>query len=228
MSIALSWSRWNDFMDCPRKFHLKYIAKSFQKVQQNFHLLKGANLHKQLEKYVDEKNAGTLSPTECFRPEVVDTIPLVDRLMSMYSVTHSETQLGMTADWKQTDWFASDVAWRAIMDFICVNPTEALIVDWKSGKKYDYTADKGQLHLSGLMGMEALKLDRITVSYVFIEHKHSSPIELTREKDLPALKAHFDSAYDQVNSEKEFKPKVNEYCKYCPATKAQCPFSKKF
>lgn len=228
MTIALSWSRLADYQSCPRKFYLKYIAKEFKAEEKNFHLIKGENLHRQLEQYVDGKNSNTLSPLENYSPEVQQTIPLVDKLMSQFAKNYSETQLAVTADWKQTDWFGKDVAWRAILDYVGINPTHALIVDWKSGKKYDYMSTNGQLHLSGAMGMEALNVERISVSYVFIEHKHSSTIELHRDKDIQPLRQHFDQQYDIVNSDKEFKPVINEFCKYCPATKAQCMFSKKF
>lgn len=226
MAIALSWSRLSDYQSCPRKFYLKYIDKAFPQEEKNFHLIKGANLHKQLEDYVDAKNAGTLTNLETFSPEIQSTIPLVDKLMSQFAKTYSETQVAVTQTWEQTEWFSKEAGWRAIMDMICVNPTHALIVDWKSGKLYDYADEKGQLHLSGLIALEVLKVETVTVSYVFVEHRHTSPITLD-QSHVPALKAHFDQQYDIVNSDKAFKPEVNQYCKYCPATLQQCPFSKK-
>jgi CRISPR/Cas system-associated exonuclease Cas4 (RecB family) len=231
MTIALSWSRLSDYQQCPRKFHLKYIQKAFPQEEKSFHLIKGENIHRQLEAYLDAKKAGTTPDTErmtAYTPEVRETLPLIDRLMSQFQACYSEAQVAVTYDWKQTEWFAKDVAWRAIIDATFINPGHAFLIDWKSGKKYDYADEKGQLHLSGLIGMETIEVEHMDVAYVFVEHKHSSPIKLKRSQDAASLKAHFKEQFDIVNADKEFKPKVNENCKWCQAKKAQCPFSKKF
>jgi hypothetical protein len=235
MPIALSWSRVSDFLQCRKKFHLKYIAKAFpqEDASKSVHLVKGAEMHKQLENYVYDKLNGNDASGKHYSPAIKDTLPMVDRILRAFHTVRPESQFAVNADWKQVEWFAKDTAWRAIMDLSAVNGPQALIIDWKTGKVQDYgTEDEepGQLHLSGAMGMDLFGVDEVTVFYAFVEHKEKRPregLKLTRAKDYADIRGYFTQVYDTVNSEVEWAPRINQYCNYCPATKAQCKFSKK-
>ena len=235
MSIALSWSRLSDYDQCPRKFFLKYIEKSFPKedASKSPHLVKGAEMHKQMEQYVYRRLNGQPTDQAEFQmvPACRDATGIIERTMMQFPEVWPERQVAVTYDWKPTEWFGKDVAWRAIWDFSGVHAAarQAMIIDWKTGKVQDYEDEAGQLHLSAAMAVPVYNVDEVYIFYAFIEHRVKKPKEpLTiNSTEATHLKGYFNQKYDKVNQEKEWKPQVNQYCNWCPATKAQCPFSRK-
>jgi hypothetical protein len=236
--IALSWSRLSSYQQCPLKFHLQFISKSFREEEASIHLIKGKELHKQLEDYIVAKNGGAAMPLG-FSPEVRETLPYVDKLFTLYDMVHPEAQVAARQDWSPTEWFGKDVGWRAIWDAACMKSSTLFLPDWKSGKVYALGDGFGQLHLSAVMGLERFKeVPEVNAAYVYIEHKKIVKIKVVREpgevddqgKPVPHLaqvREHFEKEFDKVQRETAWDPRPNEFCKYCQATKAQCKFSRK-
>ena len=236
--IALSWSRLSTYQQCARKFHLAYISKSFPTEEKSIHLIKGEQLHKQLEDYVIAKNGQGVMPLG-FSPEVRNALPYVDKLFENFTSVHPEAQVACDINWKPTEWFGKDTAWRAIWDVAGLSPNIVYIGDWKSGKVHPYGDGFGQLHLSAAIGLKRWdNVPEINCSYVYIEHQKVHPIKVVREAgrvdakgvaipDLDTVINHFNNEFEKVQMEKMWEPKANEYCKWCPATKAQCKFSRK-
>jgi hypothetical protein len=236
--IALSWSRLSTYQQCPRKFSLQFISKSFKEEEKSIHLVKGEELHKQLEEYVLAKNGQQVMPLG-FSPEVRDTLPYVDKLFTLYGAVYPEAQIACTVDWRPTEWFAKDTAWRAIWDVTALSPGKCYLGDYKSGKIYPYGDSFGQLHLSAAIGLARFQdVDVINAAYVYIEHKQIMPITVARKPGqidkngkavphLELLQNHFDREFEKVQREKNWDPTPNENCKWCQATRAQCKFSRK-
>lgn len=224
--IALSWSRLTTFQQCPRKFHLQFISKSFKEEEKSIHLIKGEQLHKQLEDYVIAKNGGAPMPLG-FSPEVRETLPYVDKLFSLYNSVHPEAQVACNIDWKPVEWFDKSTAWRAIWDVVGLRPQTCFIGDYKSGRIYPYGQGFGQLHLSAVVALERFQdVPEVNAAYIYVEHKKVTPIKVTREQ-LSEVRDHFNKEFEKVQMEKTWDPTPNEFCKYCQATKAQCQFSRK-
>ena len=237
--IALSWSRLNTFMQCPLKFHLTFISKSFPAEQESIHLIKGQQLHKQMEEYIIAKNGGGTMPLG-FSPEVKDTIPYADKLFNLYQSVHPEAQIACDIDWKPAEWFGKNVAWRAIWDVVGLSTLTCFIGDWKSGKIYPYGEGYGQLHLSSAIAMNRfVDVPEVTSAYIYMEHKKITPIRVTRQPTneigadgkpvahLQAVMEYFNSKFEEVQKETKWDPKPNPNCQWCAATKAQCKFSRK-
>lgn len=224
--IALSWSRLSTYLQCPLKFHLQFISKSFKEEEKSIYLIKGEQLHKQLEDYVIAKNGGAPMPLG-FSPEVRETLPYVDKLFTIYPAIYPEAQIASTPDWKPTEWFDKSTGWRSIWDVCGIAPNTCFIGDYKSGKIYPYGEGYGQLHLSAVMALNRFQeVPEVTAAYIYIEHKKITPVKLTRA-ELPAAQAHFDAMFEKVQMEKAWAPTPNEFCKWCQATKGQCKFSRK-
>ena len=235
--ISLSWSRLSDYNQCPRKFFLKYIEKSFPpEGEKSIHLIKGEELHKQLEEYVLAKNGHGNMPIG-FSPSVKDTLPLVDSFFAAGFTVYPEAQVSAGRNWKPLEWFDKNTMYRAIWDMIAIKPGTVFIGDYKSGKVYDYTKSFGQLHLSGCMAMERfVDTEEVHTAYIYLEHRITQKVRVIRDesqrkdpKDAlqSEVKSHFEAEFEKVQEEKEWKPVINEFCKWCPATKAQCQFSRK-
>jgi hypothetical protein len=241
--ISLSWSRLNSYNQCPLKFHLQFITKSFPDEGKSIHLVKGEQLHKQLEDYVIAKNGGAAMPLG-FSPEVRETLPYVDKLFNTYEAVYPEAQVSCGTNWKPVEWFDKASKYRAIWDVVGLNtspdrPAACYIGDYKSGKIYPYGEGFGQIHLSAAIALNRFEqMNEVIGAFIYIEHKKITPIKVTRKpgvvdsngKPVPHLaqvQDHFDAEFDKVQSEVKWDPKPNDNCKWCPATKAQCKFSRK-
>lgn len=231
--IALSWSRLSDYNQCPLKFRFKYIdknAKFKEDESASPHLVRGSNVHKALENYVVQKTSD--QPVKITSlPEVEQTKPFADRLLANYSTVIPETQIAINKNWERVEWFARDAYYRAIFDLIAIRPDHIAVIDWKTGKIRDYDggpSGKGQLHLAGGIALHLWPaVPKISTAYVYVDHKQTLAKEFSQEQDRQALREHFDAEHEKVNSDKEFKPTVNEFCKWCPATRDMCPYSRK-
>lgn len=234
MGIALSWSRLSDYQQCPLKFKLKYLdrnSKFKEDESASPHLVRGSNVHKALENYVVQKTSnGELEVKITSLPEVETTKPFVDRFIDNYEQVIPETQIAINKDWQRVEWFSRDAYYRAIFDLIAIRPSDVQIVDYKTGKMRDYDggpSGMGQLHLSGGIALHLWpEIPHVGTTYAYVDHRKTLPKTFKREDAAP-IRAHFDGMYDTVNSDGNFKPKVNEFCKWCPATRDMCPYSRK-
>ena len=227
MSIALSWSRLSDYMQCPLKFNLKYILKAFPpETEKSVHLIKGENLHQQMEHYVLARN-GFIPMPPSFSPEAQQTIPLVDKFYTMFPNVEPEAQIACKLDWTPDEWFGKEVAWRAIWDVVCFNDNQVFVGDYKTGKIYPYANSYGQLHLSAVIALNRFpNVQKVDVSYIYMEYKQCQNFTVSRD-ELPKIQMYFDDKWKQVNSETKWEPRVNEFCRWCPANRSQCPKSRK-
>jgi hypothetical protein len=231
MTIALSWSRISDYNQCPRKFFLKYIAKGFpqEDASKSIHLVKGAEIHKQLENYTFAKINGK-PPEAHMSGAVSNALPIVDKIFANYGKVWPERQVAVTYDFRPAEWFGKDVGFRAIWDISAVNVRSALILDWKTGKVQDFDQEEpGQLHLSAAMAQPLLDIDEAHIAYAYVEHKilkPAIPLKFTGE-DFPHIRGFFQRTFDTVNREKDWKPRANPFCNWCPATQKQCELSRK-
>jgi CRISPR/Cas system-associated exonuclease Cas4 (RecB family) len=229
---ALSYSRISDYRQCPLKFKFKYVDKSakFKEDEgKSPHLIRGGNVHKALETYILQKKIGEEVRISSL-PEVESTKPFVDKLFTMYSEIVPESQIAVNNNWQQVEWFAKDAYMRAIFDVIALNSNQVFIGDFKTGKMHDYAGSMehpGQLHLSAAIALKLFpKIPTVQTAYLYVDHKKIINLEFDRDQG-DEISAKFDDEHKQINSDTEFKPKINDFCKWCPATKTMCPFSRK-
>ena len=227
MAIALSHSRLSTYQQCPRKFKLQFLDKAFPDEGKSVHLVRGDNVHKALEAYVIQRLSG-MPGMNTGLPEVENTKPLIEKLFATYDSVHPESQVSVNEKFEKVDWFSKDSYYRAIIDFLGLRKEEAIAVDWKTGKVRDYDDNGGgQLHMTSTIVLSIFpEIKKVTTVYVFVDPKKTSKIDVDRS-ELPKLLDHFHGEHRKVNADTEFNPKTNEFCKFCPATKSQCPYSRK-
>ena len=229
--MALSHSRLSDFNQCALKFKLKYIDKvpNFKDDGTSPHLIRGTNVHKQLENYVVKVNAGEQGIRTSSLPEVEIGKALADSLFTSYAKVLPEAQVAINDQWKQSEWFGKDAYYRAIYDVICLRTDDVMIVDWKTGKFTEYTPSSGygQLELSAAMALNLWpEVKEVNTVYAYVDHRKTIKKTYARS-DAPRLVEWFEKEHIKVNAEENFDPKTNEWCRWCPATKVQCPYSRK-
>lgn len=232
--IALSWSRLSDYHQCPLKFKLKYLEKHHlfkEESTSSPHLVRGSNVHKALENYVIQSTSnGELEVKITSLPEVEATKPFVDRFLTNYTTVIPETQIAINRNWERVEWFSKDAYYRAILDLIALRPSDVAIIDYKTGKMRDYDggpSGKGQLHLSGAISLHLWPdIPEVSTTYAYVDHRQTITKKFT-QADRQELREHFDEEHNRVNSDTKFRPTVNEFCKWCPATRDMCPYSRK-
>jgi hypothetical protein len=229
--MALSHSRLSDFNQCPKKFWHKYIDKTpnFKEEGTSPHLVRGSNVHKQLENYIIKKAAGEEGIRASTLPEVEVAKPLVDSLFVSYQTVMPEAQISINNDWKQVEWFSKDSYYRAILDVIAIRSDDVFIGDFKTGKFTAYTpaSGYGQLELSAAIALNLWpNVKTINNMYIYVDHKKVIKKVYTQD-DKPRLVEWFQKEHAKVNAEENFDPTPNEWCRWCAATKLQCPYSRK-
>lgn len=230
--IALSYSRISDFRQCPLKFKLKYLDKEpeFKMEEKSVHLVRGENVHRELENYVVKKRAGEQGIPASSLPEVESAKKLIDGLMSIYDV-HPEHKVAINDKFEQVDWFAKSAWFRAIFDLVGFNRqgTDLLLGDYKTGKFTDYSGtDKvlGQLHLSAIVGDALWNFSQVNTVYIYVDHKKTIKESFTSEH-LHDLREVLVREHELINAETAFKATPNAFCGWCDSTKRLCPHSRK-
>lgn len=224
--IALSHSRLSTYQNCPRKFKLQFLDKAFPDDSDNPNFVRGNRIHEQLEHYVMWKNAGESFDKPPLATEAKNAIPIIENIYESFTSVLPEQKLCIDKNWNKVGWFDGRAYLRAILDLIAFKPGHGLICDYKTGKVREYHGFGGQLHMNAAM-LFAVEpdLEIIDVAYLFVDHKQTVKVRFTRDQ-YDEFRAHFDKQHEIVNSETEWAPKINKYCKWCPATRHQCEFSK--
>jgi len=171
-------------------------------------------------------NAGKSFEKPKMCAEAQNAVPLVDAVYESYTTVLPEQQLCLNKNWEKVGWYAKNAYLRAILDVIAFKPGKGLILDYKTGKVRGYDQYGGQLHLNAAM-LFAIEPDiqEIDVAYLFVDHKQTVKVHFERSQ-YEEFKAHFIGQHEKVNSETEWPATINQYCKWCAATKDQCQFSK--
>jgi RecB family exonuclease len=132
-----------------------------------------------------------------------------------------ELKLALDREFRPTDFFASDVYIRAIIDLLIVRGSHAIVIDWKTGKvKPDFT----QLALSAaVLSQYAPEIETFDIAFVWLKHKNVSQERYTKH-DFKKIWADLIPRATRVEmaiKTSDFPLKPSGLCGYCPVR--QCP-----
>lgn len=224
-----SFSRLNDFEQCPKKFHGKYVSKEFPK--ENFdspQLIEGRKVHRELELVLKQGDWELLDKKRKF------LLPILQKLYSSQGLS-VESQHAFTRNLKLTDWFANEApVWvRLIWDVAAFSDAETVVViDWKSGKVNPYY-DQLKLFAGGIMAKYP-QVQNVVAAYFWVDHPASKPTieEYTRKEHFEAIWQEFGDRAEMINlciESGNWKTIPSAYnCTYCPARDDQCPHRAKY
>lgn len=216
MPIALSYSRLSNYEQCAAQFAAKYVTKTYPDDSNNPFFIKGKKKHDQLDNYV-RYATGKTNVAMAYDGDVESACTIVDSLIASGFTLDSELKLAVNMSFKQCNWFAKDTMYRSIVDILGFKDDIAIAGDWKTGKVRAYESKPtGQLHLTASMIFSIYPhVETVVAPYFFIEHKSKSECIFKRKDMDSGLAKPFFTAYNQVNSDKEFLPTKNEYCGFC-------------
>jgi len=122
----------DQFDNCPRQYHWKYILKN--KEPETPQMLEGKVVHEALEKRVCSGKA-LPAPMAKYDPMAQSIIALAARADGEI---RTEMKVAVNRELKRTDFFAKDVYGRGALDLAVMlpstNPKSVFIGDWKTGK----------------------------------------------------------------------------------------------
>lgn len=221
----LSYSKYSTYRQCPRKYQLQYITKTYKDDSDNPAFVNGKRIHKALENCLIALNSRKPLPEVCSISR--NGLAILNRLHSSFPVVIPEKQIAVDRYWKESSWFDNKTAYyRAVFDVTAYNDKLCTIIDWKTGKVTEYDDDGGQMHLAAtIMFKLSPNIETIKTAFMFLEHKHTMSITFHRSQ-LTELVDYFEKLHTNVNADNTFDPKKNRYCFFCRATSEQCPYKK--
>lgn len=165
--LPWSHSALSDFLNCPKAYYHKRIAKDVVDPPNEAGLW-GDYVHKEFEKYLNTSRPGFDHP----RPLPADLEQYreyLDRIASLPGTMHVECKYAININLQPCEFFAADVWCRAILDVIHVNEQQASVMDHKTGKR---KMDTRQLKLSALMTfLHHPEVDVVKTGYFWLKDK---------------------------------------------------------
>ncbi len=217
---AWSYSRLADYETCPARFAYKYIIKIPEAENEAF--VRGNKVHKLAQDYVE----GSI-PAEPVPKEIASFAELFRIMRSDTEGAFIEQQWAFASDWTVTGWFAKPPAkpvWvRNIIDYgVNYGDGFATLIDFKTGKKYDTNRDQvEQFGMSALLRFPNVEKVETRLWYLDTGEEIKSgtgknDLPYVERKDLPALKAKWKARVEPMFADKQFAPRRNPKCKWCP------------
>lgn len=135
-----SYSSMDLFKQCPHKYYRLRIKKDIKEPPSDA-IRYGQEMHKAAEDFI---LVGTPLAEKFKFLE-----PMLVTLQNYKGTKYCEYKMGLTRALEPCEFFAPDVWWRGIVDYLCVDGELAIMVDYKTGKSSKY-ADTKQLEIMSL------------------------------------------------------------------------------
>lgn len=247
MTLIPSWSytALADFENCPKAYELKRVLKVAKEAQSEA-MMHGNIVHKYFE---DRIKTRKVLPTEYHKWEAfigemerrVSTGQWKDVQAEMEIVFDNNLQqVGLWGQQQPRAWFDKRAWLRAKLDVVALTaPGKALVMDWKTGKRKP-AADQLEL-FAGVVFQALPEVNQVTTMFgwlkedkkdtqVFFRDGHAGDDDLVSPKSAADIWASWlarlhrlEHAYKTGN----WPATPSGLCGWCPATRAQCTFSKK-
>ncbi len=208
----LPWSPSSlaDFVNCPKQFYEKRIAKSVK--QEDTEQIKWGNyVHKAFE---NRHKDGTPLPPELDQHEVV-----MLQLTVMPGQHYVEQKTALNVRMQPCGFFDNDVWMRSIIDYHKIRDDKALIVDYKTGKQH---SKFDQLQVNALWLWAARpEVNTIKVAYYWTQDA-TMTAQIYRRSDVEKLWSGFLPSltqYREAFKTDTWQPRPSGLCHgWCPVT----------
>ena len=205
MMDAWSYSRLNDWRKCPRMAYFKHIMK--MKEPGNKHTLRGTEVHKQAQDYVEGKLAAV--PAACSKFAAELTKLRKDKALC-------ETEWAFGPDWSEQTWFSKLYRLLRVKTDVCAvyrKGTELHVVDHKTGRTNpDHEEQLSLYATAALVKYPAAK--KVLTELWYHDSGEKVSQEFTRE-DLPGLKKYWEETTDEMFADRSFQCRPGDACRFC-------------
>lgn len=217
-TLSHSFSSLKMFENCPYRYYHQRIKKSVTD-QGGEASQYGERVHKFLEDRLGKKEP---------LPDEVAKLEVVAARLEAAAAGHDmyfEKQLTLNVDLKPTTWWAKDAWMRSILDVLILRDDDAVVIDWKTGKRRpDFT----QLELFALQVFAHYPyINKVSSSFIWIkdtaldkEVYKRADAHVMWEKLLTRV-----SRIEQALEHDTWPAKPSGLCNYCPC-KPFCEYAR--
>lgn len=212
--VPWSYTMLTAFEQCPKKFmHTKVLKDVTEDFGPEAGL--GLKIHKSLELAVDGSQG--------LPPDLVLHQPIVDKLRAAPGQRLLEYKFGLTQSLQPTTFFGRDVWVRGALDVCLVRRNEALVLDYKTGKR---KPDHDQLKLfAGAAFSLFPHVQKVKTGYIWLKENKLDPQEFAKD-EAPRIWQEFAIRVHRMEhavANNKFPPNPSGLCKkHCPVGRSRC------
>ena len=217
-----SYSKISTYKSCPLKFKYQYIDR-IGKFESTPALVKGRTVHYLIENtgLAEENYSDEMKQNIKDYPGVLDIIKNfkeselgIKYLKDIDKEPIQEFKLGLSKELKASE-YTKDSLFNGIVDYICVKSGTLYICDLKTGKYRDNQyQDYNQLLFYAIYFFEKYKIEKIVISFIYVEHNLENDLELNI-KYLNNYKKELLLNIKTIEEDSEFCAKKSKLCDYC-------------
>lgn len=211
---AWSYSRYNDYQQCPFKAKCKIILKL--KEPGSVAMDRGSDIHKKIEAYLTGAVKRVPPEAKSLEKEykaIKAKAPEVER------------ELAFNSKWEPCSWFDRSAWCRVKMDAVIL-PTVGsdgvvTVIDHKTGNLKESGEYDSQLSLYGLAGLISYPTaDTVISKLLFVDHGREVFSDPIPRKELKKLQKKWEIMVKTMLSDTKFRPIPGNYCRWCHFRKA--------
>lgn len=212
--FAWSHSSLQAFETCPWRYYLTKVAKTVSE-RPTAATAEGQAVHKAMQLHVEGK--------QWLPDKYQHWTAIAERVKAMPGDIKCEQKIALTEAMNETTYFGKDVWLRVVFDVCIRGDKEAILLDWKTGKR---KPDTDQLELFAAVGFEVYpKVERIRTGYVWL-HAGKTDQETYQRDNKPALWKGFMIRVERMKEAHEtnnFPKRPSGLCReWCPVGRRNC------
>lgn len=204
-----SYSSLKHFEQCPKSYHAQRVAKTHKQDDTAEYLTWGNKVHKELEDRINIK-----TPLPSYLEHLEPVIASFEAQAKTGKVFVAELEFAFRKDWTPTTYWADDCWTRGKVDVMLIGKDDAIILDWKTGKR---RPDFGQLEYYALaLGM--IGITKIKAYFAWIKTKQFDSTYID-EKIIRHVKQLFTDragVLERSFETGEWPARTSALCAYCP------------
>lgn len=218
MQLAHSFSAIKLFENCPKRYYLQRVTKEI-KDEGSEASLYGNRIHEALEARL--KGSGLTAETKKYEALCVAIDQLAAAPDAELFVEH---QLTLNENLTGTGWFAKDAWLRSILDVLVVRGDQAIVMDWKTGKRRpDFT----QLQMFALQVFKHFpEVNEVTSTFVWLKDM-AMDAEVYKRSDANVMWEDLLKRINRIHQALDadnWPAKPSGLCRFCPA-KHMCDYA---
>ena len=203
------------FDQCRKKYWHERVAKDVEPGPPSEAARKGLEVHRRAELLLTEG-------LPIHEPELQWLVRRIEQVQAFSGEIHSELGLGLDRSLRPCSYEDGWIRGRADLVAFSMNRREALIVDFKTGKRRT-PVDWTQLDFYALVVLlENEAVERVKICYDWTGKERTDSTVRVRA-DAARLKARFEGKARKAEAEKEWRPSPSLLCEaWCPVV--ECKF----
>lgn len=213
-SFSWSYSALTAFETCPWRYYLTKIKKEVVEPTTPA-TAEGRQAHKALELHLTGQQ---------WLPEKYKAwVPLAERVKQTEGRLEVERRYALTSSYRETDYYAKDVWLRVVFDVQVVRPRNAIVLDWKTGKR-KLDIDQNKLFAATAFELHP-NINEVRTGYIWLKEMKLDTQTYQRQ-ELPQLWQDFSARVHRMEKAVDtgdFPKRPSGLCRqWCPVGKARC------